>query len=71
MLEMVIITPMANLVEKYMRLIVTKHVCCTNDAKTGITTLEIKKKGESNTSTFSYDSRPYRKYYWTNERINA
>ncbi|KKL98812.1 hypothetical protein LCGC14_1820610, partial [marine sediment metagenome] len=70
-LEVVIITPMSRLIDWTARLIPTERISCEYEAKTGRVTLSIRKRGRKGTREVSYDSLPYRRYYWTNERINA
>jgi len=70
-LQVVYMTPMARLIDWTARMIPTERIECEFDSKTGKVTLRIKKKGNKGTREISYDSKPYRRYYWTNERINA
>ncbi len=71
LLEVVIITPLARLIDWTARLIPTERILCSYDEKTGNVTLSVRKKGQKGTREITYDSKPYRKYYWTNERIHA
>ncbi len=70
-LQVIILTPMARLIDWTARMIPTERINCSYNKKTGKVTLMIKKKGVKGTKEISYDSRPYRRYFWTNERINA
>lgn len=69
MLEVVIITPIASLIEKYLRLTPTRHIMCSYNKYNGEVTLEITEKGVPGKKYVTYDSKPYRKNYKTNERI--
>lgn len=69
-LEVVIITPVAKLIEKYLRLTPTRHILCKEaNQKTGLITIEITEKGVPGKKEITYDSRRYRRNYNTNERI--
>ncbi|KKN79349.1 hypothetical protein LCGC14_0341310 [marine sediment metagenome] len=70
-LEVTFITPMARLIDWTARIIPTERIACEYDEKTGYVTLTIKKKGRKGSREVTFDSKPYRRYYWTNERINA
>lgn len=69
-LEVILLTPMARLIDWTARIIPRERIECEYDERTGKVTLEIRKKGIRGTRTISFDSRPYRKYYWTEETIN-
>jgi len=68
-LEVVIITPMASTIDRYMRIIPTKRISCSFNKKTKEITLEIKEKGIHGKKTVTYDASQYWGNYWTNERI--
>jgi hypothetical protein len=70
-LEVMILTPMARLIDWTARIIPTERISCEYEEKTGNVTLQIRKKGHKGTREITYDSKPYRKYYWTEERIIA
>ena len=71
-LEVIIITPMAKLIDWTARMIPTEWINCTSyNEKTKRVTLEIKKRGQTGSREISYDASPYFPNYWTNERINA
>lgn len=70
-LQVVYMTPMARLIDWTARLIPTERISCTYDEKTGKVTLNVRKKGQRGSREITYDSKPYRKYYWTNERVVA
>jgi hypothetical protein len=69
-MDVIIISPISKLTDWTSRLLPTEQIDVSFNKTTGIVTLEIKKKGVKGTKTVKFDSRPYRKYYWTNERIN-
>ena len=71
-LKVVLITPMGRLLDWTARLIPTEHITCEFNDATGEVTLNIskKEKGRKIVKEVTYDSRPYRRFYWTNERIN-
>ena len=68
-LEVTLITPMARLIDWTARILPTEHIFCSYNEITGMVTLRIRKRGQQGVKQVSYDSRPYRKYYWTNEQI--
>ena len=71
-LEVIIITPLAKLIDWTARMINTERITCTSyNERTRHVTLEIKKKGEPGSREISYDASPYFCNFWTNERINA
>jgi hypothetical protein len=70
-LEVMIITPMARLIDWTARVIPTERILCSYNEKTREVTLTIKKKGVKGSREVTYDSTPYRANYWTNERITA
>ncbi len=70
-LEVIVITPMARLIDWTARVMPTERIMCSYNEKNGYVTLTIKKKGHKGNKEVTYDSKPYRKYYWTNERITA
>jgi hypothetical protein len=70
-LDVIVITPMARLIDWTLRTIPTERIACSYDAKTCKITLTIRKKGQRGTREVSYYAPQYWKYYWTNERINA
>lgn len=68
-LNVIIVTPMARLIDWTMRTIPTERISCSYNKKNRKVTLTIKKKGIAGEHKFDYDSTPYRKHYRTNERI--
>jgi len=70
-LEVIIITPMARLIDWTARIIPTEHIFCSYDEKTRKITLTIRKKGIKGTKTVIYDGTQYWSNFWTNERITA
>ncbi len=70
-LNVIIVTPMARLIDWTMRTIPTERIHCTYNSKTRKITLTIKKKGIPGEHKFDYDSTPYRVNYRTNERITT
>jgi len=68
-LEVIIITPMASTIDRYMRIIPTKRISCAYNKKTREITLEIREKGIHGKKTVTYDATQYWGNYWTNERI--
>ena len=70
-LEVVIITPMARLIDWTARMIPTERISCSYNKKTRRIALTIKKKGVKGSREISYDATQYWGNYWTNERINA
>lgn len=70
-LDMVVISPLRNLVERFMRTIATRYIYCTHDDNTGLTTVDIRNKGDEGVTSYSFNSIQYRKFFWTRERIVA
>ena len=70
-LEVIIITPMARLIDWTARIIPTEHIWCSYNEKTRRITLTIKKKGVKGTKEVTYDATQYWGNYWTNERVLA
>ena len=71
-LEVMILTPLAKVIDWTARMINTERITCIDfNEKTNRVTLEIKKKGLIGSRTITYDASPYFCNYWTNERINA
>ena len=68
-LDVIIVTPMARLVDWELRTIPTEHIHCFYTPKTHKITLTIRKKGVSGERKLDYDARQYWKYFRTNERI--
>jgi hypothetical protein len=71
MLNVIIITHMARLIDWTARTIPTERLSCTYDGKTKMITYSRRKKGELGTKEVSYYAPQYFKFYWTNERVNA
>jgi hypothetical protein len=70
-MHVIIITPIDRLAEWSSRLTATERIDATSfDKKTGVVTIEIKRKGVTGVKTVRYNSLYYRRFYWTNERIN-
>lgn len=69
-LEVIIVTPMARLIDWTARLIPTEHMLCSYNKKTREITLSIRRKGQKGTKEVTYDATQYWPNYWTNERIN-
>ncbi len=69
-LEVVLLTPLASLIDKYARITPTKRILCSFNKKTREITLEIREKGVKGTKTVTYPASQYWRNYWTNERIN-
>lgn len=68
-LEVIIITPMAQTIDRYMRILPTKRILCSYNKKTKEITLEIREKGIHGKKTVIYPASQYWGNYWTNERI--
>ena len=68
-LDVVIVTPMARLIDWTMRMIPTERIHCTYNKKTRRITLTIKKKGIHGERKVDYDATQYWGNYRTNERI--
>lgn len=68
-LDVIIVTPMARLVDWTLRTIPTEHIHCEYNAKTRIITLTIRKKGIKGERKVDYDATQYWKNFRTNERI--
>lgn len=71
MLNVIIITHMARMIDWTARTIPTERLSCSYDKKTKYITYTMRKKGERGTREISYFAPQYFPYYWTNERINA
>jgi hypothetical protein len=69
-LNVIIVTPMAKLIDWTLRVIPTEHISCTYDKRTRKITLQIKKKGEKGVKEVTYLATQYWRNFWTNERIN-
>jgi hypothetical protein len=70
-MHVTIITPIDRLAEWSSRLTATERIDAENfDKKTGIVTINIKRKGVQGTKVVRYNSLYYRRFYNTNERIN-
>ncbi len=70
-LEVVIITPHARLIDKWLRVVPTKHIMCAYDKKKHEITLTIREKGKKGNRTLPpFDASQYFPHFWTNERIN-
>jgi len=70
-LEVIIITPMARLIDWTARTIPTEHIICTYDPNTYQVTYTVSKKGQQGNREVTFDARQYFPNYWTNERITA
>ncbi len=70
-LNVIIVTPMARLVDWAMRTIPTERIHCTYNEKSRKVTVTIRKKGIPGEHKFDYDSTPYRANFRTNERITV
>jgi len=68
-LNVVIITPMARLIDWTMRTIPTEHIHCNYNTKNYKVTLSIRKKGIQGERKVDYDARQYWPNFNTNERI--
>ncbi len=68
-LNVIIVTPMARLIDWTMRTIPTERIHCSYNNKTHKVTVTIKKKGIPGEHKFDYDARQYFKNFRTNERI--
>ncbi len=68
-LNVIIVTPMARLIDWTMRTIPTEHVHCTYNAKTHKVTAAIRKKGMKGERKVDFDARQYWPNFRTNERI--
>jgi len=70
-LDVILITPIASLIDKYARLTPTKHILCSYDKKRREVTLTIREKGKRGSRVLPpFDATQYWPFYWTNERIN-
>jgi hypothetical protein len=66
-----IITPMDRLADWSARLVPTERIDAESfDKKTGMVTIKIRRKGVKGVREVIYNSKYYRRFYWTNERIN-
>ena len=71
-LEVMILTPLARVIDWTARMINTERISCLDyNPKTKRVTIEIKKKGQVGSRVITYDASPYFCNYRTNERINA
>jgi len=70
-LNVIIITPMARLIDWAMRTIPTEHIHCSYNKKTFKITLAIRKRGIKGEKKVSYDARQYWPNFDTNQRIIA
>ena len=70
MLNVIIITHMARLIDWTARTIPTERISCSFDKRTWTITYTRKKKGEQGTKTVSFYAPQYYPYFWTNERVN-
>ncbi len=69
-LNVIIMCPLEKMADWTMRLIVTERIECEYDEDTGKVTLTIKRKGvRGEPRKITYDSRPYRRFYNTDERV--
>ena len=68
-LDVIIVTPMARLIDWELRTIPTEHIHCTYNPKNHKITLSIRKKGIQGEQKVDYDARQYWKNFRTNERI--
>lgn len=68
-LDVIIVTPMARLIDWVMRTIPTEHIHCIYNPKTRKITLTIRKKGIKGERKLDYDATQYWKNFRTNERI--
>jgi hypothetical protein len=68
-LNVIIITPMARLIDWTMRTIPTEHVHCTYNAKAHKVTATIRKKGMKGERKVDFDGKQYWPNFRTNERI--
>jgi len=68
-LDVIIVTPMARLVDWELRTIPTEHIHCNFNPKTRKITLSIRKKGIKGERKLDYDATQYWKNFKTNERI--
>lgn len=69
-LEVVYISPLSGLLDKFTRLTPTKRILCSYNKQICEVTLEIRQKGVKGVKTVPYDASQYFVNYWTNERIN-
>ena len=69
-LNVIIVTPMARLIDWTMRTIPTERIHCTYNSKTHKITLKIRKKGMPGERKLDYDGRQYWANFRTNERID-
>ncbi len=70
-LNVIIVTPMARLIDWTMRTVPTEHILCEYNSNTRKITLTITKKGQHGKKEISYPAWLYWKYYQTNEKVNA
>lgn len=68
-LDVIIVTPMARLIDWTLRTIPTEHIHCEYNKKTRKITLTIRKRGIKGERKLDYDATQYWKYFKTNERI--
>lgn len=71
-MNVIMITPMDRLASWDARLVAREKITAQGyDKKTGMVTLEIRKKGVPGAKTVRYNSKYYQRFYWTGERINS
>ncbi len=68
-LDVIIVTPMARLIDWVLRTIPTEHIHCEFNPKTRKITLTIRKKGIKGEQKVDYDATQYWPNFKTNERI--
>lgn len=68
-LDVIIVTPMARLIDWELRTIPTEHIGCEYNPKTEKITLAIRKRGVRGERKLDYASSYYRRFYDTNQRI--
>lgn len=68
-LDVIIVTPMARLIDWELRTIPTEHIRCDYNPKTRKITLSIRKKGIKGERKLDYDATQYWRNFKTNERI--
>lgn len=68
-LDVIIVTPMARLIDWELRTIPTEHIRCQYNPKTEKITLAVRKKGVQGERKLDYDAPYYWRFYDTNQRI--
>lgn len=68
-LDVIIVTPMARLIDWELRTIPTEHIRCEYNSKTEKITLAIRKRGVRGERKLDYNAPYYRRFYDTNQRI--